>query len=151
MCMQYLIFYIFLLPLAVLGFAQILSAFVSMARSKHGVKAPATTGHDQFDLTYRAHQNYLENMVIFLPLYTIAMVILFQIGSRDMLISSLVIGCVWFVAKVLFSFAYIKSWNFKFKIAVSIISTLANIALVGIIFYTLGVTISAPQAQGIQQ
>jgi len=40
---------------------------VSHARIKHGVLAPATTGHPDFERTFRIHQNTLEQLVLFIP------------------------------------------------------------------------------------
>ena len=45
---------------------------VGRARARHGVKAPATTGHEQFDRAFRVHQNTLEQLVGFLPALLIA-------------------------------------------------------------------------------
>lgn len=41
--------------------------YVSAARVKHGVAAPATTGHPAFDRAFRVHQNTLEQLVVFIP------------------------------------------------------------------------------------
>ncbi len=40
---------------------------VGELRGKLGVKAPATSGHEEFDRMYRVHQNTLEQLVVFLP------------------------------------------------------------------------------------
>jgi glutathione S-transferase len=40
---------------------------VSLARIKHGVVAPATTGHPEFERAFRIHQNTLEQLVVFVP------------------------------------------------------------------------------------
>jgi glutathione S-transferase len=40
---------------------------VSRARIKHGVLAPATSGHPEFECTFRIHQNTLEQLVLFIP------------------------------------------------------------------------------------
>lgn len=40
---------------------------VGAMRTKHGVKAPATSGHEEFERMYRVHQNTLEQLVVFLP------------------------------------------------------------------------------------
>ena len=40
---------------------------VGSLRAKHGVKAPATTGHDEFERMNRVHMNTLEQLVVFLP------------------------------------------------------------------------------------
>jgi hypothetical protein len=40
---------------------------VGSARERHGVKAPATTGHETFERLHRVHMNTLEMLIIFLP------------------------------------------------------------------------------------
>jgi uncharacterized membrane protein YecN with MAPEG domain len=40
---------------------------VGRARGRYGVPAPASTGHPVFERTFRAHQNTLEQLPIFLP------------------------------------------------------------------------------------
>ena len=40
---------------------------VGVAREKCGVKAPATTGDEQFESINRIHQNTLEQLVVLLP------------------------------------------------------------------------------------
>jgi len=40
---------------------------VAHARSRYDIKAPATTGHPDFERVYRVQMNTLENAVIFLP------------------------------------------------------------------------------------
>ena len=47
-------------------------ALVGRARGKHGIKAPATTGHPEFERTFRAHLNTLEQAVMFLPVLWLA-------------------------------------------------------------------------------
>ena len=37
------------------------------ARDKFGVKAPAVTGHPQFEARFRVQQNMLEQLIVFLP------------------------------------------------------------------------------------
>ena len=40
---------------------------VGRARGRHGVSAPATTGDETFERFYRAHQNTMEQLVVFIP------------------------------------------------------------------------------------
>ncbi|PJK09280.1 hypothetical protein CO608_07290 [Lysobacteraceae bacterium NML08-0793] len=40
---------------------------VGRARGKYGVKAPAVTGHEIFERSYRVQMNTLELLVVFLP------------------------------------------------------------------------------------
>ncbi len=59
---------------AVLAIAQLLffSILVGRARGLYGIKAPAVTGHEMFERTYRVQMNTLELMVPFLPALYIA-------------------------------------------------------------------------------
>jgi len=51
-----------------IGFFYFYTAFrVGNLRGKHGIKAPATIGHPQFDRAFRVQLNTLEQMGIFLP------------------------------------------------------------------------------------
>lgn len=45
----------------------VLGYYVSRARIRHGVQAPATTGHPEFERSFRIHQNTLEQLALFLP------------------------------------------------------------------------------------
>ena len=40
---------------------------VGIARARHGVAAPATSGHPVFERHFRVHQNTVEQLVAFLP------------------------------------------------------------------------------------
>lgn len=42
-------------------------SLVGQARTRYGVKAPATTGHEQFERAYRVQMNTLELLVALLP------------------------------------------------------------------------------------
>lgn len=37
------------------------------ARGRHGIPAPATTGHPEFERYFRVQQNTIEQLVVFLP------------------------------------------------------------------------------------
>jgi len=47
-------------------------ALVGRARGRYGVRAPAVTGHEQFERMYRVQMNTLEVLVLFLPALYIA-------------------------------------------------------------------------------
>lgn len=59
---------------AILAIAQFVffGVLVGRARGRYGVKAPAVTGHELFERTYRVQMNTLELVVAFLPLLFIA-------------------------------------------------------------------------------
>jgi uncharacterized MAPEG superfamily protein len=43
------------------------SYWVGAARVKHGVHAPAITGHPEFERSFRIQQNTVEQLIVFLP------------------------------------------------------------------------------------
>lgn len=45
----------------------VFGSLVGRARGRYGVKAPAVTGHEQFERVYRVQMNTLEVLVAFLP------------------------------------------------------------------------------------
>ena len=45
----------------------VFGGLVSRARVRHGIKAPAIVGHEQFERVHRVHVNTLELLVAFLP------------------------------------------------------------------------------------
>jgi len=56
----------FVIALAVLQFV-IFGVFVGRARARFQVKAPATTGNENFERYFRIHYNTLEQLIVFLP------------------------------------------------------------------------------------
>src|SRR5258705_11804114 len=54
------------IALAVLQFV-IFGIFVGRARARYQVKAPATTGNEDFERYFRIHYNTLEQLIVFLP------------------------------------------------------------------------------------
>jgi len=45
----------------------LMGALVGRARGKYGIRAPAMTGHPDFERANRVHVNTLENLIIFIP------------------------------------------------------------------------------------
>lgn len=75
--------------------------FVGRARGKHQVHAPATTGHPDFERAFRAHQNTIEQAVMFLPALWVASV------YGDPAIAAL-LGYAWLVGRHWYLWAYIR-------------------------------------------
>ena len=74
---------------------------VGRARERHGIKAPATTGNDQFERHFRVQQNTLESMVMFLPsLY------LFSRYFNPLWAAGL--GVVYLIGRQVYSASYVK-------------------------------------------
>jgi glutathione S-transferase len=75
---------------------------VSSARSAYGVKAPATTGHADFERAFRVQMNTLEWMPVFLPSLW-----LFAIYVSDWIAG--LIGLVWIAGRVLYWIGYSRT------------------------------------------
>jgi len=85
------------LSVVVIGIAMFL---VGRARGIHGISAPAITGHPDFERAFRAHQNTLEQTMMFLPLLWVA-----SIHFSDQYAAYA--GYPWLVGRVWYIFGYI--------------------------------------------
>ena len=72
---------------------------VGKARGTFGIKAPATSGHPDFERVFRVQMNTLEWMPIFLPSLW-----LFAIYLSDPIAA--VLGLVWIVGRILYLTGY---------------------------------------------
>jgi len=77
---------------------------VARMRGKHGVHAPATTGHPEFERAYRVQMNTLEQFVMFLPLLWIATS---YFGTVGWLAPAL--GLVWIVGRIVYMQGYMAA------------------------------------------
>jgi hypothetical protein len=74
---------------------------VGAARGKHGVAAPATTGHEIFERHFRVQMNTLEQLVLFLPglwLWTLYW------GE----LVAVILGLIWIVGRSLYMVSYVR-------------------------------------------
>lgn len=74
---------------------------VGAARARHGVPAPATSGHEIFDRYFRVHMNTLETLVFLLP----GMWISAQYWSPQW---SAILGAVYLIGRQLYLSGYVK-------------------------------------------
>ncbi len=88
-----------IVTLLAVGFYYFTAISVAKARAKYGVKAPATTGHPDFERVFRIQANTLEWMPIFLPSLW-----LFAIYVND--IAAAGIGLVWILGRILYFRGY---------------------------------------------
>lgn len=105
--------------LIALAYYQILSLQVSQARYKYGIKAPKILGHDDFERVHRTHVNFMENLVVFLPLLFI--------GGMKFSTNYVFIGVTicWLVSKVVFSYAYIRNLSEITRLISNVIALLS--------------------------
>lgn len=107
--------------------------YVGYARTKYGVKAPATTGNDDFERVFRVQMNTLESLVLFLPalwLFSIY-VSLWWTG---------IIGLIWLLARVYYIVSYTRSAEARslgYGISLLAFAVLAVGAAIGIVMRIL--------------
>ncbi len=98
----------------------IFTALVGRARARYGIKAPAMTGHPDFERTNRVHYNMLENLATFIPT-----VLLFAIYLDARWAAGL--GFLFVIGRAAYAIGYLQAAE---KRAVGAgISGLTNIAL----------------------
>ena len=73
---------------------------VGSARSKHGIKAPATSGHEGFERAYRVQMNTIEQTVLFLPVLWLA-------ATHGFAGWAGIAGLVWIAGRVWYFAAYL--------------------------------------------
>jgi len=79
----------------------VLGALVGRARIKYGVEAPAITGHPEFERYFRAHQNTLEQLVVFIPA-------LWMFARFVNAPTAVALGLVFVIARVIYAAGYVK-------------------------------------------
>jgi len=75
---------------------------VGKARAKHGIRAPAITGHEEFERYFRVQQNTLETLIMFLPALWIAA---HYWSSTWMAL----VGAIYLVGRVLYLASYVRN------------------------------------------
>jgi glutathione S-transferase len=77
---------------------------VGNLRQKHGIMAPATSGHPEFDRAYRVQLNTLEQLGIVLPFLWLAA--FYPIGWAWL---APLVGFIWVVARIVYLVGYMAS------------------------------------------
>jgi len=74
---------------------------VGQARGKYSIKAPAVTGHENFERAYRVQMNTVENMVFFLPALWLCAVLVSDMGAA-------IGGLIWVIGRAVYAVAYLN-------------------------------------------
>jgi len=106
---------------------------VGRMRGKHGIKAPAMTGHPEFERAVRVHMNTLEGLAVFLPALWLTTIYL------DARIAA-ALGAIWIVGRVVYMQGYMREADKRglgFGIAgivniVLILTSIAGVAMTAI-------------------
>lgn len=75
---------------------------VGRARQRYGIKAPATSGHPDFERAFRVQMNTLEASVLFLPTLWLAVHYGFPLWAG-------LTGLVWVIGRAWYALAYLKA------------------------------------------
>jgi glutathione S-transferase len=79
-----------------------MGALVGRARAKYGIRAPAVTGHPEFERANRVHVNTLENLIIFIPA-------VWMFAAYVSVRWAAALGFLFVVARALYAVGYLKS------------------------------------------
>jgi glutathione S-transferase len=79
-----------------------MAAVVGRARAKYGIRAPATTGHPDFERANRVHVNTLESLIVFIPA-----VLIFALYVSERWAA--VLGAVFVVSRAVYALGYYRA------------------------------------------
>jgi len=99
----------------------VMGALVGRARGKYGIKAPATTGHPDFERANRVHINTLENLIVFVPA-------VWLFASYLSVTWAAALGALFVAARALYAIGYLQAAE-KRSVGAGI-TGIVNIALV---------------------
>jgi uncharacterized membrane protein YecN with MAPEG domain len=117
-----------LVTLATVALLVFVGFSVGRARARFKIAAPATTGHPEFERTYRVQVNTTENAVVFLPA-------LWLFAWYVNPLWSAVLGAIWVAGRVWYARAYVQDAARRgngFIVSFAACMTLAVGAAVGI-------------------
>jgi glutathione S-transferase len=114
--------------LALLQFI-VFSVQVGAMRAKHGIKAPATSGHPDFERMHRVQQNTLEQLIVFVPA-------LWMFAYFADPLWAAAIGGVFIIGRVIYRRAYLqdpatRSMGFTIGILASAVLLLGSLVAIG--------------------
>jgi glutathione S-transferase len=78
-----------------------MSIRVGQMRTKHGITAPATSGHPEFERAFRIHYNTLESIAVFIALLWLA-----TIYFRTLPWLPALVGLIWVIGRFIYMTAY---------------------------------------------
>ena len=79
-----------------------MTAITGRMRVKHGVMAPAVTGHPMFERAYRVQMNTIEQAMMFLPAFLLAA----HFGKTSL---ACIFGGIWILARVGYAITYLHN------------------------------------------
>jgi len=80
----------------------VMAGLVGRARTKTGIRAPAMTGHADFERANRVHVNTLENLIIFVPAVWI-------FATYSSALYAAILGALFVVGRALYAIGYLQA------------------------------------------
>jgi glutathione S-transferase len=80
----------------------VMAGLVGRARGKYGIRAPAMTGHPDFERANRVHINTLENLIIFVPAVWIFATYVSPLYAA-------ILGAVFVIARAVYAIGYLRA------------------------------------------
>lgn len=80
----------------------VMAGLVGRARAKTGIRAPAMTGHPDFERANRVHVNTLESLIIFIPAVWI-------FATYFSALYAAILGALFVVARALYAIGYLQA------------------------------------------
>lgn len=91
-----------LVTLLLLAQYLVFAMLVGRERLRHGIEAPACSGHPRFERAYRVHVNTLEQLLVVLPaMWIVALYFSYPVVAP-------LLGLVFFAGRILFRNAYMR-------------------------------------------
>jgi glutathione S-transferase len=80
----------------------VLCWLVGRARGKYGIKAPAVTGHENFERAHRVQMNTVEQIVFFLPALWLCAALVSDKGAA-------IGGLIWVIGRAVYAVMYLNN------------------------------------------
>jgi glutathione S-transferase len=80
----------------------VMAGMVGRARIRYGIRAPAITGHPDFERVFRVHQNTLENLIVFIPAVWIFGLYVSAAWAAGL-------GALFLLARIVYAAAYVRA------------------------------------------
>lgn len=110
---------------------------VGGARARYKVAAPATTGHPDFERTFRVHYNTLELLVVFIPaIWLFGLYLNPRWGA--------IIGAVFLVGRALYAVGYIRAPE-KRELGATLSFAAVAVLMFGALFGVIRVLLIVPR------
>lgn len=111
---------------------------VGVARSKYNIPAPAISGNDVFERTFRVQMNTQEQLLVFLPA-------LWIFASFVSPLWAAVLGAVFIVGRAVYSVSYVKDPKSR-SIGFALTAIPNLLMLLGILIWAVWALVKAPAA-----